>query len=221
MQLPFLFLGLTKTERLHKLSTWSTHAPSPFWLVGATVFMKTPRAEWLQWLHRGHVDIFVAINHQAQSGCIHDQPCHLSTLLLLSLWLSHFLSFAFTCSSCSTLNFLSLPPVLLPFPVLFFCDYKTVAISLISQIYTLVWNKVHAITVALTNTFAFRVIPNEYFLPLFLKSFSYAYIWLIFLHMETRCSYTTQMSVIIHPYNLSALQRLEAGQYTVGCWGSL
>lgn len=119
VQLPFLFLELTKTEHLHKLSTWSTHAPSPFWLVRATVFMKTPQAEWLQWLHRGHVDIFVAINHQAQSGCIHDQPCHLSTLLLLSLWLSHFLSFAFTCFSCSTLNFLSLPPVL-PFPVLFF-----------------------------------------------------------------------------------------------------
>lgn len=104
---------------------------------------------------------------------------------------------------------------------LYYFVTKTVAVSLTSQIYTLVWNKVHDITVALTNTFAFRVIPNEYFLPLFLKSFSYAYIWLIFLNMETRCSYTTQMSVIIHPYNLSALQRLEAGQYTVGCWGSL
>lgn len=103
----------------------------------------------------------------------------------------------------------------------FFCDYKTVAISLVSQIYTLVWNKVHDITVALTNMFAFRVIANKFFLPLFLKSFYYAYIWLIFLNMETRCSYTTQMSVIIYPYNLSALQRLEAGQYTVGCWGSL
>lgn len=79
-------LGITKTEQLHKVLTLETHTrvPSPPRLVRAAVFLKTPQAEWLRWLHQEHVDIFVAINHQAQSGCIHGQPCHLSTLLLLS-----------------------------------------------------------------------------------------------------------------------------------------
>lgn len=90
-----------------------THAPSPLRLVRAAVFLKTPRADWLCWLHQGDVDIFVAINHQAQSGCIHDQPCRLSTPLLLSLTLLSLLppSISF---SYSILIFLSLSQVCSP-----------------------------------------------------------------------------------------------------------
>lgn len=67
----------TCTHTMHKVF-------QPICQGGRQGFKNSLIAEWLHWLHGWNVDIFVAINHQAQSGCIQEQPRHPSTPLLLS-----------------------------------------------------------------------------------------------------------------------------------------
>lgn len=80
-----LFWGLATTEHLRHTCTRTMHRVlQPICQGGRQGFKNSLIAEWLRWLHGWNVDIFVAINHQAQSGCIQEQPRHPSTPLLLS-----------------------------------------------------------------------------------------------------------------------------------------
>lgn len=98
----FLFLGLTKTERLHKPSTWETATVRlPSCLSGRLLLSKTLWAEWLQWLHQENVDIFCS-NQPSSWVRLHSWPALLSvtTTALISLTVLFFS----LCSSCSVLQ---------------------------------------------------------------------------------------------------------------------